>query len=133
MRKVILMLALAVVSSDAMAKWTLSNHSPDGNIAIYADIGSIHKTDNGVKIWAMLDYKKTQKTPSGKQQYMSVALQKEYDCKEQVMRIFTVKSYSKNMATGKVIETVSSKSALWKPVIPDTLEEDLMKMVCAKK
>lgn len=124
---------LAVVSSNAMAKWTLSNHSSDGNIAIYANLDSIHKTDAGVKIWTMLDYKKIQKTPSGKQQYKSVVLEKEYGCKEQIMRIMTVTSYSKNMGAGKVIEAITSKSALWKPVIPDTLEEDLMNIACGRE
>ena len=89
MRKVFLLMLLAVVSSNAMAKWTLSNHSSDGNIAIYANLDSIHKTDAGVKIWTMLDHKKIQKTPSGKQQYKSVVLEKEYGCKEQIMRIMT--------------------------------------------
>lgn len=54
MRKTILMLLLAVVSSSAEAGWIAVG---DGeNMTTYADPTTIRKTGDRVKMWALLDF-----------------------------------------------------------------------------
>ena len=55
MHKAILMMLLAVVSSSAMAEWTVVNENKE--FIQYADLATIRKLGNKVKMWGLNDYK----------------------------------------------------------------------------
>lgn len=79
MRKIILMLLLAIVSSNAMAEWVQIGGY--GGAAIYTDSSNIQKEDNIVRMWILHNYYIAHRGAGGKT-YLSVDEQDEFDCKE---------------------------------------------------
>lgn len=128
MRKVILMMLLAVVSNGAMAEWVKvgSNEST----AIYVDQSTIQRAGNMAKMWHLTDYTTPNKDMG--EPYLSMKDQNEYDCKESKVRRRASSEHSENMGKGKVVykDTYTSR---WKPVPPESGLEILWKFACLKK
>ncbi|MGA7749615.1 MAG: surface-adhesin E family protein [Gallionella sp.] len=88
MRRIILMLLLAVVSSNAMASdWVSIDSAGDKerHVFEYADNGSIHTNGDIVTMWALEDYKFARRVQG--QAYRSIKMQWEVDCKSEQMRV----------------------------------------------
>ncbi|MEI7843000.1 MAG: surface-adhesin E family protein [Gallionellaceae bacterium] len=93
MRKVILMVALMVVSGSAMAEWVLlDDHS--GEIAFYVDVNSIVRTDGFATMLVMSDFIKKEN---------SIKSNNQYDCKDGKSRKLTTDVYSGHMGAGDVV------------------------------
>jgi len=128
MSKVILMMLLAVVSSSAMAKWV--EVGDNKNSTAYANIATIRKSDDRVKMWVLFNYKTAQKLIGGPP-YMSDTHQEEYDCTEWQSRTIHISTYSGSMGEGKVIDN-GPGDGQWKPIMPDSRGESLLKVACGK-
>ena len=128
MRKTILTMLLAVLSSSAVAEWI----EVGGNetTAIYADPATIRKMGNMVKMWHLLDYMNTRGI-EGFKPYISVKVQDEYDCKQERTRTLAISLHSGNMGEGEVLGT-STAPGNWRPVPPDTLVETLREFACGR-
>lgn len=129
MRKVILMVMLAAVSSNAMADWVRVNQ--DEEMTVYAHPSSIRNKSSKVKMWSLYDYQLEKVLPSGKS-YQSMKVQEEYDCKREETRTLGISFHAGNMSAGEVIFT-GSKAQGWKSVSPETAQESLFKYACGKK
>ena len=134
MRRVVLMVLLAVLCNRAMAGW-LKVESNE-TLTLYVETNDstgalkISKAGNIVKIWTLLDLK-TAGTNSDGKEYMSMKLQNEYSCKENQMRTVFLTSHSKNMGKGAVVD-ISSNLGKWMPVEPDSLSAHELLMVCTR-
>ncbi|MBI5435614.1 MAG: hypothetical protein HY937_00615 [Nitrosomonadales bacterium] len=127
MRKVILMMLLAVVSNSAMAEWV--SVASNKYTAIYVDPATIQRAGNMAKMWILTDYKTANKDMG--EAYLSTKDQNEYDCKEVKFRRRASSQHSKNMGGGKVVYS-DSYTTRWKPVPPDSGTEILWKFACLK-
>ncbi len=130
MRKVILMMILAIVSSNAAAEWVFVGSSKDG-MTVYADPNRILKAGNKVKIWRLFDFNSSQKA-IGVSAYMSNKGQEEFDCKEILIRTLGFYFYSENMGNGEVVSS-NTDADKWNPVLPDSISETLWKFACKKQ
>jgi len=132
MRKVILMVLLAVVSSSAMAEWVTITENKILAFTAYADSKAEATVKNGdkVKMWKMYNYKSVQEVSEYK--FLSSKFQNEYDCKEGQSRIMANTTYSINMGVGEVIFT-QSDTGKWQPVILGSIDEAMWKFACRKK
>ena len=131
MRKVILMLLLAVVSSSAMAEWVQIGGY--GGAAIYADSSNIHKEGNIVRMWNLYNHNIAQREAGGKM-YLSAEQQEEFDCKEKQMRSLYFSYHSGNMGEGESVYSNSfSNNSKWDPIEPDSKGEHLLKYACGIK
>lgn len=132
MRKVILMLLLAVVSNSAIAEW-IGVGSSDG-IDIYVDKTTIRKNGSMVKMWSLNDYKTVHKDAyfSEGNAYLSIASQGEYDCKGEQARLLSFASYSKNMGYGNAVYS-HTDNYIWEPFVPESITEALWKFACGIK
>ena len=128
MRKVILMMLLAVVSNGAMAEWVKVGSNK--NTAIYVDQTTIQRAGNMSKMWQLTDFNTPNKDMG--EEYLSTKDQNEYDCKEAKLRRRASSQHSKNMGGGKVVYS-DSYTSKWKPVPPDSGLEILWKFACVKK
>ncbi len=135
MRKVILMLLLAVVSSSAMADWVRIGSIDAANLIIYANPDTIRRTGNIVSMWNLLDFTAIQRSAGSTNfpeiTYLSVKAQHEYDCKTAQQRILYFYWYSENMGKGDVVfsdDTVEE----WSPVYPNSTKDILLKYACWK-
>ena len=128
MREAILTLLLAIASSSAVAEWVELSHNETS--AMYADLATIGRTGDVVKMWTLLDFKAPQARPYATP-YLSQKTQHEYDCKEGRARVIHFLRYSENMAGGEVVPTDSDPEE-WKPVATGTVVEKLWGIACRK-
>jgi hypothetical protein len=129
MRKAILMILLAVVSSSAAAEWVAvgaNDHS-----YTYVDPGTILKMGDKVKMWHLVDYNAVQVKATGRR-YMSERWQYEYDCKERWARMLNSLAYSRSLGEGVTVEG-DWNAQQWEPVPPDSLVYYLWKFACGKR
>ena len=128
MRKAILVIILAVVTSNAAAAWIEVDR--DNVTTIYADPATIRKAGNKVKMWTMADYR-TPRVANGEQHMSSKSLH-EYDCKESRFRDTYVVRHSNNMGGGAMVSNNPIPSS-WVPIPPGTVGEALMEIACGKR
>jgi hypothetical protein len=129
MRKVVLTMLLAVVTSGAAAEWVSVKRKETATY--YADPATIRNAGNVVKMWELHDFK-TAQVADGIKPYMSTKAQSEYDCKREQRRTLSVSSYSGNMARGKVMESATDPSE-WDPVAPGSIGDLMWKFACGKR
>lgn len=128
MKKLLLTLMLALVSSSAMAEWTLVERS--ASQTAYVDFATIRKVDDVAKMWCLLDFKKKQGN-KGKE-FLSLKVQSEYDCKEEQSRSLAIIGFSKNMGYGKP-DSSGSYPTDWQPVAPESNDLTFWQIACGKK
>ena len=128
MSKLLIAALLAVFSTSVVAEWT--RVSGDNDSTAYADLATIRKAGNKVKMWGLLDYKVVQ-TGIDKR-YLSISNQHEYDCKEETSRMLTFNEYSKKMGQGEVVYSLGNVHAEFEPITPGSLMATLFKVACGK-
>ncbi len=128
MKKLLLIVLLAVVSSSAMAEWVAIG-TADGTI-YYANPNTIRKSGNKVKMWMLFDFNAVRETEGDK--YLSSKAQYEYDCKEEQKRILYFSWHSENMGRGDVVYIADEPKKNWRPVAPESISKSLWKIACGK-
>lgn len=128
MRKLLLTLMLAPVSTAAMAEWTAVG--ANNEFTQYVDISTIRQTVNRIKMWDLVDYKTGQKVTGNK--YLSIRGRYEYDCLEDKYRYLKLSFLEGNMGKGEVVLSTVEPDR-WAPVEPGTMAEVKWKIACDKE
>jgi hypothetical protein len=135
MRNAILVMLLAVVSCDELAgplrwpKWVAVGESVDS--WVYADVNSIRKKGDMVKIWDLQDYKRA--IVSDRLLVLSLREQLEFDCKEERVRTLFKSVFGMSMAEGKELKSEGDgTSGAWSPVSPLPIQRGLLRFACKK-
>ncbi len=128
MKKLLLTLMLTLVSTSALAKWTVVGEVVQ--YTQYVDFATIRKSENKVKMWSLRDIKTVQKVAGSR--YSSLKRLREYDCKKEQTRQLAFTWFSGNMGNGLVVYSQSDPSK-WRPVGPDSIEKTLWKIACGKR
>jgi hypothetical protein len=121
MRKPLLMLLLAVVSSSAWAEWTEIGRIEDGTI--YIDYASIRRSGNLAKVWWLTDFAKSS---------WSQKIQGQYDCKGKQSQVLAIARFTGRMGSGDILPE-SSHIPKWEPIQPGSIVETIFNIVCDKK
>ena len=130
MNKLLIAALLAVFSTSVLAEWT---EVGGGDTYIsYADLSTIRKSGDKVKMWNLFDYKVVQIDKDDGTRYLSQAFQEAYDCKEETARVLAFNWYSKNMGAGKAVYTSGAMHEEPRPVSPGSVLEALFKLACGK-
>jgi len=126
MKKLLLTLMLAVVSSSAMAEWVEIVHSTDGNY-FYADPTTIEKAGDRVTMWVLADYgaKQSNKT-------LSSEVHMQFDCKKEQDRVLYLASFPGNMAAGKQLHGSANDNPNWNQVNLAGIDGSMWKYACGK-
>lgn len=130
MRKIVLMILLAVFSSTAAADWFKVGSSDAGNATAYSDPSTILKNGSKVKMWTLLDFRIAKTI--GDETYLSTRQKNEFDCNKRKIRLLTISMHSGNMGSGNVIYG-NSNIGNWLVVPPDGLGAIFWKFACGKK
>ena len=128
MKRLLITLLLAVLSTSAMAEWL--NLTPSGDRAHYINMATIRKQGNIVKIWEMLDYKSPQKGPDGAP-FLSIKTLVAYDCVNVTIAFPDFTYFSGNMGGGKRISN-SQYSGGWRDIDPDSMMIVVWRQLCNK-
>lgn len=129
MLKTILVMMLALMSSNVMAVWIVVGDTDSGTT--YADPTTIRRAGDRVKLWYLSNLTTADTTISGVAPFMSAKTQAEFDCNEVQQRILYISFFSDNMAEGKILFS-ESLIGNWLPVPPGSLYEALWKIACGK-
>ncbi len=137
MQKIILMLFLVAVSSNAVAEWVVIGVNDGGNI--YADSSTILEEGEQIKIWALADYEMPRFFGKLKP-YKSIKVQTEFDCKEKQSRGLAYIIFSGNMASGESenisvsgISGSDTDPKKFRPVQPSGAGHALLNFACKKR
>lgn len=130
MKKLLLILVLAVMNSSAMAEWVRVNYDSGNGATTYVNFFTIEKSGKTVKMWSLVDYKKAQER-AFLPLYMSINKQSEFDCKEGQMRELYASYHAKNMGEGKVTFSDNTPDS-WSTVPADSIDRELWKNACEK-
>jgi len=111
-----------------MAEWTeISKSDNKGGYTAYADLTSIRKAGDRVKMWTLFDYQIEQKA-SGVI-FLSKTIRRDYDCKGEHTRILAFKLFSWNMEQGKRMRSYNQPQQ-WKEIQPENKEEIGWNIAC---
>ncbi len=127
MKKLLLTLLLAIVSSSAVAEWVYIVENKTTGASYYINSDIIRKSSNKVKVWELVDLNKAVNSIDKK--YISAKLHTEYDCKEEQTRILYSVLYTGNMGKGEIIRSYYT-SEKWSPIVPDSVGTPLLKYAC---
>jgi hypothetical protein len=128
MRKFIVLMLLAMVSSSAAAEWRKIGKSADDGFDYYADPATVSKKGNIVKMWVIYDYKAPQAVYGHR--YLSSKLQIDYDCKGNRLRILHSTLHSDNMGKGNAVTSVNTPAPEWEFISSGNGDEVLRKFAC---
>lgn len=131
MKKPLLALLLTMISNSAVAEWTVVDFYWESNRVLLVDYDTIRKKGNLAKMWLMLDLLKKEDL-NGKE-FLSVIIQKEYDCEEEQERALYGSFHSKSSGAGQNVFTRDSPTSNWTPIVPGTANELLWKIACGKQ
>lgn len=119
-----------LVSAVSMAEWSKVGVGSKGFVTIYADLATIRKTNNGITMWSLFDYKDPQML-GDKIVYLSVKEKSEYDCEGENHRPLSFIVFSGNMEDkGQIVYSDHNGGTPWAPVSPQSLNEILWKTAC---
>jgi len=121
-KKIILSVLMAAMSTGAMAEWV--GYAESKTTAFYLDPATIRKDDNFRKVWSVQDLKQRHKNGE-----MSLRLLQEFDCKEDRFRILSYSKHSGPMVSGEILGSQSSPSK-WEYIPPETISNTLLEIVC---
>lgn len=125
-KNIIFGLVLMLTSSIALAEWVKVARSP---VAVsYMDPSTIRKSGSKTKVWIVIDHKVPQPYIDEKK-YLSMKMQTEFDCAEETSKNRSMTMYSGNMGEGEIMWT-GVPSTPWEPVMPGTINWDMLKKLC---
>ena len=130
MKKLLITLLLAVLSTSAMAGWTLIGSTEDKTSDNYIDKTTIRKRGNVAKMWNMHDFKSPQESAGGKS-YLSKKLLYEYDCVEIRYRSLVSTFFSGNIGKGGAVLNYQHDEE-WTDAEPDSVGMGNWKAACKK-
>ncbi len=131
MKKVLLSLSLALISTAASAEWTRIGESDrKGGSILYADPASIRKAAGRAKMAILFDYPTLQKAAGA--EFLSKKIRREYDCQEKLIRTLAYSLFSLNMEHGDLVRSYNQPQK-WEMVEQGSLEEVEWKVACSEK
>lgn len=130
MHKLLIAALLAVFSTSAMGEWTIV--TGDDNTSAYADLSTIRKSGDKVKMWGLIDLKVAKTSKADGTRFLSSVSQNEYDCKEETSRVLSFNWYLKNMGVGEVVYSSGNAHAEFEPRPPGSIDNMLFKVACGK-
>lgn len=125
-----LTLVCALFCGSAAADWSLVG----GNQTIYsayADRESVRRSGDSAQMLGLYDFLMADVAVDG-QPHESTVVLREYDCRQQRVRLLAFVDYAGHMGAGKVISRAGAPAPeRWEPVLPGTIDEAFWQLACA--
>jgi hypothetical protein len=131
---------LVLSSAPVYAEWVAVEkpYLSPGLRTLYVDPTSIRRQGNLVTLWQLIDFTWMQGNAGmdplgfGPHRFLSTTTQKQFDCREKRVRSLAFTEFSRHMGTG-----IPSNGYVdpdnWMPVEPDSINEALWEVGCAKE
>ena len=120
-----LILALLFVSGSVCAEWLKIGEGMDDS-SFYIDPATIRQDGNLRTVWRKVELKI--RAEGGQ---ISSRSKLEFDCKKELFRLLAFSQFSEQMLAGKLLGYGDFPDARYRAIAPDTMDSDMMKVVCA--
>ena len=132
MKRLVLFTLLTLSSAPAYAEWVEVSVNAEAGETVYVDPDTIRRRGDIAEMWVLYD--NTTAQPAVGHAYLSKKVQNEYNCKEEMKRMVSVKEFSGHMGSGEILHMSSSlfSPATWMPTRLG-LGETLLKVACGKE
>lgn len=130
MKRMMMGLILLMTATAATAEWTRVDQTDE--FVQYVDRATIRRNGVYVKMWDLMDFMKAVKSTEAGVYYLSIKLQREYDCKEEKVRIVAFAMISGQMGSGNVVYSYN-EGGKWLPIYPRSVQEATWDVACGKK
>ncbi len=131
MKRLLLITLLVLSSGPAYAEWVVvAKDIAEDGATTYADPDTICRKGELVKMWALFDFETVQ--TGGGTSYLSMRVQRQFDCADERTRLLTGTWFLGNMGTGDISFHHDDKG-MWRPVPPGSGLHALWTFVCSKK
>ena len=120
---------LVLSQGPADAEWVVVETTQSGITAVYVEPDSIRRTEQMVKMWHVINFKRVQSYLG--YAVLSVRAQGQYDCADERTRTLVETDFSSHMARGAVVYAYPN-AGQWHPVAPQTIAHTLLQVACGK-
>jgi hypothetical protein len=126
-----LIAALLLGYDPACAEWIAleKRHQPQGKQTVYFDPDTIHREENWVTVWQLVDTKWMGEPPTPR--FLSAKTHKQFDCARWRFRILAIVEFSRQMATGKSAGGYIENGG-WQRIEPQGADQGLAEIACRK-
>jgi hypothetical protein len=121
-------------SGPGYAEWVEveSQYQLPGLHTIYVDPDTIHREGHLVKLLQLTDYRWMQGGPKSTPRFLSTTTNKQFDCEKPRLRLLAFTEFPRRMASGRPAEEYVDPDR-WLPVQPDSIDQALWELACAKR
>ena len=126
MKKLLLLLFLAMISFNSYGEWTKAGEAMNG-ATMYVDFKRVKKQGGFVYFWSILDYSKPTKYGD-----LSSKVYKQVDCELFRYKYLTDSYYKESMAEGEITSSSNEPDKEWNYPPPESLNELVLKSVCSQ-
>jgi len=131
MKKILFVLLSLTISHSAIAEWVELGGSDDATS--YYDPNRIESYSGGYQsIWALRDYKTTQRRKDIKAPFRSNVIRVIVDCTRKESKVISAFGYSQNMGRGELVDS-DSVTGSFSSAPPNSVKEALIDLACRKK
>ena len=130
MQRAMLIILLAMASSNAMADWIKVNENSE--FTAYGDRATIRTKGHIASMWSMYDFQTVQTLLSDSMKYDSTKQMSTYDCRDEKTRMLTSTLYSERMGKGRVVHRYKLQFE-WQALKAGSASEALWRLACGKK
>ena len=129
MTRLLLITLLVLSSGPAYGEWVKVDTIEIPKATVYADLSTMPREGNLVKMWALFDYK-TELGMHGGPGALSSKNQYEYECAEKRQRLLASMWFSGHMASGETVHQFAGPRR-WQPVLPEGPGHSLWSAACS--
>lgn len=125
--KLLIILSLALSSTQAMADWTMVQTNDEGYM--YIDFDTVQKSGNLTTVSTLNDY-----FESKSKKEMSSVWSEQHDCKNKKFKAISINYFAENMGQGKVLETYTLKptETAWTDVVQYSVGDLKANIICSR-
>jgi len=131
MKRLLLITLLVLSHGTVYAAWVLvAKDIAEDGATTYADPDTIRRKGELVKMWALFDFETVQ--IGGGTSYLSMRVQRQFDCADERTRLLTGTWFLGNMGTGD-ISLDFDEERKWQSVPPGSVSQALWTIACRKQ
>ena len=127
MMKKLIFALLMFISCSVWAEWVVVGESTSDGTTFNIDPATVRREGTLLRYWKL-----TNLTVQNKSGNMSWRTREELDCKRERYRLTSMTTFSGPMLGGKINGSFSWPDDEWTDIAPGTMNETVMKYVCAK-
>jgi hypothetical protein len=123
---------LVFCGGPAFGAWNPLGGDQNAGLTIYADTTAQSDPSEPKTVWILYDFQ-TEQGKDRQRSYLSVKVQREYDCAQDRRRLLAITQYSDRMGTGEIVFTYTFSPSQWVPASPletETAAKKLWTLAC---